>query len=417
MELTGKAVTCCATAFCFFTGWMPQKKVHTGKPRGGCMRKKTVEKWLSSVLLSLVVFLPAALAEPLPAHDLIYRTPNEESEILCDHDFCYWQMTQGEMDEEIVWQVLMQPLTVLSGGQREQIRVRARPEKACQEYTGVVTCASQGVHVLRKEGDWTLIEAYSSAEEGSKVEVWAARFQGYVETSLLKELQVDSEYGIVIDKLQQRLYVYREGHLFSTLLCSTGFPREDTPFHETPAGEFAVVSWVGGFWSDGGLYCDYGLRINKGIAMHEVPCTFETDQNTGEQVRDYHRCERYLGEKASHGCIRIQKELTPEKVNAKWLWNHLSRKPVTKVIIWDEIGRQLGYPDEDYPLYYNPRGGKNYHSSPECVLVNEKFRPLAGFTWGELEDEAYRNLTPCPGCAPQLRRKGIDTVNEKNTRK
>ncbi|MBQ3440184.1 MAG: hypothetical protein IJG35_09420, partial [Bacteroidales bacterium] len=43
------------------------------------------------------------------------------------------------------------------------------------------------------------------------------------------------------------------GHLFSTLLCSTGFPREDTPFHETPAGEFAVVSWVGGFWSDGGL--------------------------------------------------------------------------------------------------------------------------------------------------------------------
>ena len=104
-------------------------------------------------------------------------------------------------------------------------------------------------------------------------------------------------------------------------------------------------------------------------------------------------------------------------MNAEWLWKNLSRKPVTKVIIWDEIGRQLGYPDDDYPLYYNPKGGKNYHSSPDCVLVKEKYRPLAAFTWGELDDEPYSKLTPCPGCAPQLRSEGIDTVNEKNTRK
>ena len=320
------------------------------------------------------------------------------------------------MDEALVWQVLVQPLTVLSGKQREQIRVRARPEQDCEDYVGVVTCASQGVHVLRQEGDWTLIEAYSSAEEGSKVKVWAERFQGYVKTKLLKELPVDDTYGIVIDKLQQRLYVYKEGHLFSTLLCSTGFPREDTPFNETPAGEFGIVSWVGAFWS-GNLYCDKALRINSGIMLHEVPCIIEVDETTGEEKRDYFRCERYLGEKASHGCIRIQKELTPERVNAEWLWKNLSRKPVTKVIIWDEIGRQLGYPDDDYPLYYNPKGGKNYHSSPDCLLVKEKYRPLTAFTWGELDDEPYSRLTPCPGCAPQLRSEGIDTVNEKNTRK
>ena len=49
--------------------------------------------------------------------------------------------------------------------------------------------------------------------------------------------------------------------------------------------------------------------------------------------------------------------------------------------------------------------------------MKEKYRPLTAFTWGELDDDPYSKLTPCPGCAPQLRREGIDTVNEKNTRK
>ena len=378
----------------------------------GLRLKRRIGAWICAAALGF----SAAAAEPLPARDMIYRTPNEDSEVLCDHDFCFWQLTEGETDEDLVWQVLTQPLTVLEGKQRDQIRVRARPEEKCTDYVGVVTCASQGVHVLRQEGDWTLIEAYSSAEEGSKVQVWATRFQGYVKTKLLKELPVDKEYGIVIDKLQQRLYVYKQGRLYATLLCSTGFPREDTPFNETPAGEFAIVSWVGAFWA-GSLYCDKALRINSGIMLHEVPCTIEKDEATGAEKRDYTRCERYLGEKASHGCIRIQKEPTPERVNAEWLWKNLSRKPVTKVIIWDEIGRQLGYPDDDWPLYYNPKGGKNYHSSPDCVMVKEKFRPLQAFTWGELDDPPYSKLTPCPGCAPQLRREGIDTVNAKNTRK
>ena len=354
-------------------------------------------------------------AEPLPAHDLIYITPNEDSELLCDHDFCFWQMSEGEMDEEIVWQVLTQPLTVLSGGQKERIAVRQRPEKECTDYVGEVTCSSQGVHVLRQGEEWTLIEAYSSSVEGSKVGVFAERFQGYVETKLLTELPVDQEYGLVVDKLQQRLYLYKEGHLYSTLLCSTGFPREDTPFNETPAGEFAIVSWTGDFISEGGLYCDKALRINAGILLHEVP--YRWVEKNGVQKKDYSRCEKYLGEKASHGCIRIQKEKTPEGINHEWLWKNLSRKPVTKVIIWDEIDRVLGYPEDDYPLYYNPKGGVNYHSSPECLAVRRELWPLTAFTWGELEEEPYSKLTACPACAPQLRREGIDTVNEKNTRK
>jgi hypothetical protein len=93
-------------------------------------------------------------------------------------------------------------------------------------------------------------------------------------------------------------------------------------------------------------------------------------------------------------------------------------KNCVKIVIWEDYqGRQVKIPEPDTTLYYNPKGGKNYHSSPECLLVREKYRPLQAFTWGELDEEPYSRLTPCPGCAPQIRREGIDTVNEKNTRK
>ena len=348
------------------------------------------------------------------ATDVFYHTPNERSALMCEHESCFWQMKMGEMDEAAIWEILTQPVTVLKGKQRQQIRVVAEPREDCTDYVGVVTCASQAVHVLEQGSTWSLIEAYSSAEEGSAVKVFALPFQGYVKTELLKEEEVDQTYGLVIDKLQQRLYVFREGKLFSTLLCSTGFPREDTPFAETPAGEFLMVSWTGGFWA-GSLYCDMGMRINSGILIHEVPCLYKVDA-VGNQVRDYSRCERYLGEKASHGCIRVQRDKTPEGVNAKWLWDNLNRKPYTKVIIWDEIDRVLGYPSDDLPLYYNPKGGQNYHSQPTCSNVKDKFEPMTAFTYGELDQKPYSKLTRCPACAPQLRREEIDTLNEKNNR-
>jgi len=218
---------------------------------------------------------PVLDAGPLPAHDASYLHANDRSAEKCSHTLCYWTMNIGEMDEDAIWQVLMQPITVISGDQRHQAKLRREPDSACTDYTGEVTYESQGVHVIRTEGEWSLVEAYSSSVEGSKVAVFAEAVQGWIKTKELKERAVDSKYGIVIDKLQQRLYVFKEGHLYSTLLCSTGFARSDTPFNETPAGEFITISWTGGFWS-GNLFCDMGIRINDGILLHEVPCTIST---------------------------------------------------------------------------------------------------------------------------------------------
>ena len=357
--------------------------------------------------------LPDGPGDTLLATDVFYHTPNEHSAVKCDHDVCFWKLEMGHMDEEAIWKVLTQPVTVLTGKQREQVRVLARPDADCKDYVGVVTCASQAVHVLERGDTWTLIEAYSSSEEGSAVKVFAEQFQGYVRTDRLKEEKVDQTYGIVIDKLQQRLYVFKEGKLFTTMLCSTGFAKnKEHLFHETPAGEFLMVSWVGGFQAET-LWCAYGIRINSGILVHEVPSREETDRN-GVTFTSYARCERYLGEKASHGCIRVQRQLTPEGVNAKWLWDNLHRKPYTKVIIWDDLDRELAYPSDDLLLYYNPKGGTNYHSQPTCSLVKDKYEPMTSFTYGELDEKPYSKLTPCPGCAPQGRREKIDELNEKS---
>ena len=354
-------------------------------------------------------------SETLLATDVFYHTPNERSAVLCDHELCFWNLDMGRLeDEENIWKVLTQPVTVIEGRQREQVRILAEPDEKCTDYVGVVTCASQAVHVLRQEGDWALIEAYSSSEEGSAVRVFAEQFQGWVKAKRLKEVAVDQHYGLVIDKLQQRLYVFREGKLFTTMLCSTGYAKNKAHlFHETPAGEFLMVSWVGGFWAET-LWCAYGMRINSGILIHEVPSKERIDSKTGEKSMSYSRCERYLGEKASHGCIRVQRQLTPEGVNAKWLWDNLSRNPCTKVIIWDDLDRELAYPADDLPLYYNPKGGTNYHSQPACSLVRDKYEPMTAFTYAELDEKPYSRLDPCPGCAPMPRKQKIDELNAKS---
>lgn len=354
---------------------------------------------------------------PELATDLEYHTPSDVSSIQCDHDPCYWNLNMGEMDEAAIWDVLTQPVTVLKGEQRQMIKIRKEPSKDCTEYVGEVTCDSQAVHILDQQGDWTLIEAYSSSTSGSRVKVWALRFEGWVETSLLEEREVDQEYGIVIDKLQQRMYIFKDGHLFTTLMISTGFPTRTDPFNETPAGEFLIVSWTGGFWSEE-IYCDYALRINGGILLHEVPCypIWSESDPTKMVDKDFANFEGYLGEKASHGCIRIQRRKTPENVNAKWLWDNLNRKKDTKVIIWDELGRTLGYAEDDVLLYYNPKGGRYYHSSPICAEVNQKYWPLASFTYGELEEDEFDSLKRCKACAPQLRISEVDQLNEENHR-
>ena len=362
----------------------------------------------------------------LKARDPEWHTPAEGSPVQCDHPVCYWTTPMGYTDDAAVWKVLTAPVTVLDYNQRQQYKVRKYPDKSCTEYTGEVTGSSQGVHVLRQEGEWALIEAYSSSTEGSKVKVWAEKFQGYVEASLLKETEVDQHYGVVIDKQKQRLYVYKDGERYAELLCSTGFnTKKKKPWQETPAGEFLCVSWTGDFSlknDDGEVYmwCRKAIRINDGILIHEVPQMQDKEGNW-----TYDQCERFLGEKASHGCIRVQRQANINGVCHKWLWENLSDgaargKAPTKVIIWDDAGRTLGYPDDRLVLYYNPsKHAQYYHAAPTCstyVLDDGTHPEMEPFHYGQLDESPFSRLKPCPRCCPEPRKAVIDELNEENNR-
>jgi hypothetical protein len=61
-------------------------------------------------------------------------------------------------------------------------------------------------------------------------------------------------------------------------------------------------------------------------------------------------------------------------------------------------------------LYYNPNKGQYYHRSDFCYSARKvTFQP---FTYGQLEEEPFAGLEPCPYCVPPIRESAIAAINE-----
>ncbi len=317
----------------------------------------------------------------------------------------YWTLPMDITDEAAVWEALMQPITVLDtgkkGAERTQITVRIAPEPTATGI-GVVTCVTQGVHVLEEAGEWTKIECYSASFHDSKVKNWNTLIQGWVLSKYVKTSQPSDAMGLVIDKLTQRMYIFRDGKLWDTLLVSTGLANERQPYNETRSGEFLLTSAVGEFKSDN-IYCAMAIRFDSGDLIHEVP-----HKKLSGGGKDYRSNEAKLGVKASHGCIRVQRKTSPSGANMSWLWNN--RKKNIRVFIWEDWqGRAIHTPEAETVLYYNPDGGAAYHSAPTCNSA--KGVTLTPFTYGELENAPYARLNRCDWCAPPLREAEIAEIN------
>ncbi len=317
----------------------------------------------------------------------------------------YWTLPMDLGNEAAIWEVMMQPITVLKGNQKQFFKLREQPDDS-SAIVGEITYDSQGVRVLETlDNGWSLIEAYSSSFKGSPSEAWAKMVQGYVKTNLLQTKNPSEKYGLLIDKLSQRMYVFKDGKIFTELLISTGLIDDpEKQYTETQSGEYLIVSRVGKFMSDN-LHCEMALRFNNGNLIHQVPYTLR-----GDGSKYFDNTEPKLGTKASHGCVRVQRKKNPEGVNMTWLWDNLELN--TKVLIWEDYkGRQLPIPSPDTKLYYNPDGGSYYHSVDNCLDVKAKFLPLSGFTYGQLEEGTFADLERCPACAPPMRESEISAVN------
>lgn len=263
------------------------------------------------------------------------------------------------------------------------------------------------MHVLEEDTDgdgYVLIEAY--ANDGTKTDNEymesqnAKKVQGYVKKSILFEVKPSDKYALLVDKLRQKLYIFEAGAIIGELDVSTGLNNAKQPYNESPAGEYITVSKVGDFNAGGGTIGRFAIRINGGTLLHEV-----LHDTAKDGTRIYTQYEAQLGMKASHGCIRIQRRANAQGQNMQWLWNNLENK--TKVLIWDDQGRQMyepELPDGGLQLYRNPKGGSNYHVDANCPGVKEKYLPLTGdFTYGDLEKDEFKKLTPCSACGAPVR--------------
>ena len=314
-----------------------------------------------------------------------------------------WTVPMDITDEDAVWQALTAPVTVLDDGKsRAQVRqtVLRKEPRTDSEGIGTVTMASQGVKVLERGEEWSRIACYSSSFHDSPILNWNTLVTGYVETKLLKEIRPNQEMGLVVDKLTQRLYVFLEGKLYSTLLVSTGLANAKQPFNETRSGEFLLVSRVGGFYSDN-MYCPRAMRFNDGDLLHEVPYV----ERKGSKI--YSSTEPKLGTKASHGCIRVQRKTNPEGLNQEWLFNRYQEN--TKILIWEDWqGRQIPVPDEDTVFWRHPSREDYYHCSDHCPLLGGK--TPAEITYGEVS-AAESVLEACPACGPVPKKSELLEIN------
>jgi len=353
-----------------------------------------------------VIDMEALLAQ-VPAQEagaIALNTPGREK---CGKPGCFWETPMDPLDEEACWAMLTAPMTVLKGDPRTQVYLRAEPD-AESAAIGEITCASQGVHVLEHlPGGWTRVECYSSSFEGSRTQAWNELLTGYVPTDLLTEKQVKTRYAFIVDKLDQRLYIYEKGRLMDVLAVSTGLVTEGKPYNESRSGEYILWSLSGAF-EDGNTVCNYGVRFNHGDLLHELP---HVETENGDS---YAYTEPKMGSRASHGCIRVQRKRTEKGVNMRWIWNALYDGQVnSRMVIWEDWpGREIPLPADDTPLYYNPQGGVNYHDSPTCYGVKDRYEPMTTFTYGELSAAPYDELTACPYCVPPRTPEDIEAINQ-----
>ncbi len=152
-----------------------------------------------------------------------------------------------------------------------------------------------GVEVVSIEGDYAYIKAHRYP--GGRAT------EGYVPTKLLKEVTPDDRYSIVIDKRQQRLFLFEYGELKADMYCSSG--KTTT---ETPAGEFIEYGTKRTIYSDADPdIAYYGIRLNGRVYIHSV----------SHIDGDYSKSIAMLGRKASHGCVRVPLDW------AKWFYENI----------------------------------------------------------------------------------------------
>ena len=248
--------------------------------------------------------LPVAQSVSALADADSFGTPERLNEATPKYSYSALSVQTG-LDEEVL-DKLYTPFYVLNIGMDEVYYPMKSPggSKGNDKIYG----GQVGVEVVSIEGDYAYIKAHRYP--GGRAT------EGYVPTKLLKEVTPDDRYSIVIDKRQQRLFLFEYGELKADMYCSSG--KTTT---ETPAGEFIKYGTKRTIYSDADPdIAYYGIRLNGRVYIHSV----------SHIDGDYSKSIAMLGRKASHGCVRVPLDW------AKWFYENIPDG--TKVIITEYRG-------------------------------------------------------------------------------
>lgn len=230
------------------------------------------------------------------------------------------------MTDAEIWEIMMKPSVVINAtGSALRFSLRSEPSYR-SPAAGTVCCATQGLEILSVEGDWAQVRAWNYDDARQIVTGWYP----------LRELTTVApapHYAVLVDKRYQTLTVWQDGAPIGTVPVSTGLPTKAVPSRETPAGAFLTdVHFSPTFVQDGARY-DYPLRYQGGNIIHSTG--FVRIPHTTYSVKDYSKNLPLLGQKASHGCIRVSPFATADcPINSYWLWSRLPYH--TRVIVLDD---------------------------------------------------------------------------------
>ena len=219
-----------------------------------------------------------------------------------------------------IWALMMRELPVVTDKQPTHHQDVLAEPSARAKSLGQLHGRSQCVFVLELPGNgWARIGAWEHDT--------AAYIEGWVPESALEMAVPRTEYGILVDKRTQTLTLFREGTRVETIPVSTGLPTARAPYRETAAGFFLTDMHVEGFVSEGFHY-DCVIRYDGGNLFHQIGYVLRSGK------RDFTEQTAVLGEKASHGCIRLPPTAEDGGLNAWWLWTHIPYG--TRVLILDD---------------------------------------------------------------------------------
>ncbi|NLD53013.1 MAG: L,D-transpeptidase family protein [Clostridiales bacterium] len=231
-------------------------------------------------------------------------------------------LPQG-VDDDSVWTAMTAPVAVVDAGPLTHHALLSTADGRGKKV-GEVHGQTVGLVVKKLDvNGYALVGAWAT-DDGSYVE-------GYIPQRKLMMVQPDTRYGLLLDKNAQTMTVYQDGHKVGTMPVSTGLMAKQRLLRETRAGAFLTESRARTFDSEGFRY-DYAIRIDGGNLIHQLGYKTRGGADFSEQ-------QPQLGQKASHGCVRLPYEPTAEGLNALWLWQRLPYQ--TKVLVLDDPAARL----------------------------------------------------------------------------